>query len=213
MIGIIATEKKITCSNESGVIVVDDVFQSDVVVEMRRWLCAQEYSKEYSLDGGAMVTEHEFYKADTEEQFYRLSVLKNISRKKFTEMEGRPVDFDDIFGSDSFRRYVGQLANQNLGLVAYLSRVMEQGDFISSHIDDKQNRVLAFVFYLSGLDEKDDGGQLSIHCDDRVRSIEPKFNRLVLWNAQEKIIHSVAEVVGKNVKRISIGGWFDDPVI
>jgi Rps23 Pro-64 3,4-dihydroxylase Tpa1-like proline 4-hydroxylase len=99
-------------------------------------------------------------------------------------------------------------------LRAYAYRV---GDYLLPHSDHQHGleRALAFAYYLPSPDPPD-GGELELfRCSieraeltatESARLIEPRPNRLVVFDVSDVSLHQVREVVGG--LRISLAGWF-----
>lgn len=99
---------------------------------------------------------------------------------------------------------------------AYAYRV---GHYLLPHTDRQEGveRLLAYAYYLPS-PEPPRGGELELfHCAvDRARDeitsttsallVEPRPNRLVVFDVSEISIHQVREVLGG--LRISLAGWF-----
>lgn len=99
-------------------------------------------------------------------------------------------------------------------LRAYAYRV---GHYLLPHSDNQlgHERVLAFAYYLPSPDPPD-GGELElfrcpiehgeITATESARLIEPRPNRLVVFDVSDTSLHQVREVLGG--LRISLAGWF-----
>jgi hypothetical protein len=97
---------------------------------------------------------------------------------------------------------------------AYAYRV---GHYLLPHSDHQQDlgRVVAYAYYLPSLDPPS-GGELELfRCrsehgelisTDSARVIEPKPNRLVMFEVSTRSLHQVREVLSG--LRISLAGWF-----
>jgi hypothetical protein len=97
---------------------------------------------------------------------------------------------------------------------AYAYRV---GHYLLPHSDhqDGLERLLAFAYYLPS-PEPPDGGELELFCcriergeivsTETARWIEPRPNRLVVFDVSDVSLHQVREVLGG--LRISLAGWF-----
>jgi 2OG-Fe(II) oxygenase superfamily len=91
------------------------------------------------------------------------------------------------------------------------------GHYLLPHTDHQAGlgRVLAFAYYLPS-PEPPDGGELELfRCrrahgelvtTEPARQIEPRPNRLVVFEVGEDSLHQVREVIGG--LRISLAGWF-----
>jgi hypothetical protein len=97
---------------------------------------------------------------------------------------------------------------------AYAYRV---GHYLLPHSDHREGleRALAFAYYLPS-PEPPTGGELELYrCDVEAgvlvstvseRLIEPRANRLVVFDVSDVSLHQVREVLGG--LRISLAGWF-----
>lgn len=91
------------------------------------------------------------------------------------------------------------------------------GQYLLPHTDHQESvgRALAYVFYLHTSPDLE-GGELALfHCEfsgDEVvattlaKLIEPKMNRLVLFEVSPRSLHEVREVTAG--LRLSLAGWF-----
>ena len=86
------------------------------------------------------------------------------------------------------------------------------GNYLLPHTDhrDGLERLLAYAYYLPS-PEPPRGGELELfaYAPDRVESalvIEPRANRLVVFDVSDASLHQVREVLGG--LRISLAGWF-----
>lgn len=78
-------------------------------------------------------------------------------------------------------------------------------------------RIFAYVFYLTPNWSKDFGGSLQLYESDSTgtnvtklaKSIIPNENSFVLFRVQHNSWHSVQEVLIEGKERISINGWFN----
>ncbi|MGE0547493.1 MAG: 2OG-Fe(II) oxygenase [Kofleriaceae bacterium] len=103
---------------------------------------------------------------------------------------------------------------RRVDLRAYAYRV---GNYLLPHTDhqDGLDRVLAYAYYLPS-PEPPRGGELELfRCEHRggelpstvsAQLIEPRANRLVVFDVSEVSLHQVREVLGG--LRISLAGWF-----
>ena len=87
----------------------------------------------------------------------------------------------------------------------------EDTDHLLCHDDLLEDRKIAYLFYLSDLEEGD-GGALQLYGDNDgnsskvEKSYSPKFKGFAMFAVSGKSWHSVEEVVGDK-KRYAIGGW------
>jgi hypothetical protein len=112
---------------------------------------------------------------------------------------------------ERFRRYVECLSGYALGpLVGLSAHAMSTGDLLAPHDDVNPWRVLACNLYLSPDWHAGYGGALRMTGrDDRERLIEPRFNRLVLFEVAAHKSHCVEPIAAPpGVRRLSLAGWF-----
>jgi Rps23 Pro-64 3,4-dihydroxylase Tpa1-like proline 4-hydroxylase len=87
----------------------------------------------------------------------------------------------------------------------------ERGDFLNVHTDEK--RGVAFILNLTKDWKPEYGGLLTLlDKGDKMNSIFPKFNSLILFKLGDKgVPHFVSEVSSRAPHaRIAISGWFND---
>lgn len=87
----------------------------------------------------------------------------------------------------------------------------EDTDFLLCHDDQLEGRKVAFVLYLTDL-ENNQGGALRLYESKEnlptkiTKKITPKKNRLVLFKVSPLSFHDVEEVI--NAQRLALGGWY-----
>jgi hypothetical protein len=117
----------------------------------------------------------------------------------------------DALCDQRFRRYVEGLSGHALGpLVGLSAHAMATGDLLAPHDDVNPWRVLACNLYLSPDWHAGYGGALRMTGrDDRERLIEPRFNRLALFEVNAHKSHCVEPIVAPaGARRLSLAGWF-----
>ena len=100
-----------------------------------------------------------------------------------------------------------QVARADLRAYAYRA-----GDYLLPHADhqDQLARRLAYAYYLPS-PEPPDGGELElfrVHARgvDSARVIEPRANRIAVFDVSDVSLHQVREVMAG--MRLSLAGWF-----
>ena len=83
-----------------------------------------------------------------------------------------------------------------------------EGDYLLPHSDAGANlrRAVAYAYYLAPPAR---GGELLLYepgFREAVKRIEPRANRLVLFEVHDRALHEIAEVLAG--RRDSIAGWF-----
>ena len=82
------------------------------------------------------------------------------------------------------------------------------GHYLLPHTDDREGleRVVAYAYYLPSPDPPE-GGELELFRDlASARLIEPRANRLVVFDVSPVSLHQVREVLSG--LRMSLAGWF-----
>jgi Rps23 Pro-64 3,4-dihydroxylase Tpa1-like proline 4-hydroxylase len=90
-------------------------------------------------------------------------------------------------------------------LCAYAYR---PGHYLLPHTDHQDGlaRLLAFAYYLP-TPTPPDGGELELFCGlASAKLIEPRANRLVVFDVGDRTLHQVREVLAG--LRLSLAGWF-----
>lgn len=112
---------------------------------------------------------------------------------------------DEIFNSTDFYELVNRKLSVDISAIYehHISK-MSKGEYIDDHADKTINGQCAtFLFYLNKDWKKDDGGDLEI---TQSISIQPIFNRLVLFNNSANITHRVNTLITEKT-RYTITGW------
>ena len=120
-------------------------------------------------------------------------------------------EFYALLSSNEFISLMKKLTGERLSQkIDMQSHSMVKGDYLLLHDDVVEGRGIAYIAYLSDLDEVD-GGSLRLY-DIRnpsrpIKAIHPKFNSFACFKVSEKSLHDVEEVKSKE-QRLTIGGWF-----
>lgn len=94
-----------------------------------------------------------------------------------------------------------------------LGNIYADMDHLLCHDDELLERKIAFIFYLTDMD-KTTGGTFHLFNTKKgepleiVKSIIPTQNRFFFFKVTRTSFHEVGEVVGEDVYRVSISGWF-----
>jgi len=122
----------------------------------------------------------------------------------------------DSFGralAPSLARITGKPV-QRADMRAYAYR---PGHFLLPHSDHQQGvgRLLAYAYYLPSPEPPEDGALELFHCalangevvsTESARIVEPRGNRIVVFDVSDISLHQVREVLGG--LRVSLAGWF-----
>ncbi len=129
----------------------------------------------------------------------------------------------DILYSQDLRKTLGRATGaKNLrGTPDIFCARYGDGSTLLAHDDDESDRRIAFILYLVPDDWNTDvdGGALALFQSDQngePRSIhtiiEPKRNRLVFFEVNERSWHQVCEVLTAARERMSVSGWWRGPI-
>jgi Rps23 Pro-64 3,4-dihydroxylase Tpa1-like proline 4-hydroxylase len=122
----------------------------------------------------------------------------------------------DTFG-DLLAPPLSRITAKNVAYVDMRAYAYRVGDYLLPHSDYQEGleRALAFAYYLPS-PEPPEGGELELfRCElengeiistKAERLIEPRSNRLVVFDVSAVSLHQVREVLGG--LRISLAGWF-----
>lgn len=122
--------------------------------------------------------------------------------------------FHAFLKSDAFIEWMESASGLPLkrNTVDVTANLYSDTDYLLCHDDQIPGRKIAFIVYLSDLDEGE-GGTLNLfdqvmgRPDKIVKKIRPQFNRFVFFEVTPHSFHEVEEVVGETY-RATITGWF-----
>ena len=136
-----------------------------------------------------------------------------------TAPEPRTEEFSSL--RDAFGRALApplsRITAKRLGRADMRAYAYRAGHYLLPHSDHQEGlgRALAFAYYLPS-PEPPEGGELELfRCriahgelvsTETARLIEPRPNRLVVFDVSDVSLHQVREVLGG--LRISLAGWF-----
>ena len=94
------------------------------------------------------------------------------------------------------------------------SQIYKGGSFLLCHDDQFDDRIFAFVFYLSDVNDYLNGGLLDFF-EDSYKSVPfkvsfsliPKKHSLILFEVSPRSFHQVSEFLSNKIMRKTIGGW------
>jgi len=157
-------------------------------------------------------------------------LLKALRKEKFYEKESDLFSFKqtqdlhhtknktlmgfvELLTSREFSEFVMDVSGIKVQAGAFdLSGTLyESCDYLLCHDDELEGRKIAYIYYLSDLEEED-GGALAFLGDNsgkpgRVERMHyPEYNSLVFFEVSKESWHEVQEVLSKK-KRYAIGGW------
>uniref|UniRef100_A0A8C5I5A3 Prolyl 3-hydroxylase OGFOD1 n=1 Tax=Gouania willdenowi TaxID=441366 RepID=A0A8C5I5A3_GOUWI len=122
-----------------------------------------------------------------------------------------------LFGS--FRLWLEEVLGVSLEPTVDISCAKyEYTDVLLCHDDELEGRRVAFILYLVPPWESGDGGTLDLYStdsnfkpQDKVKSLVPSWNTLVLFEVSPVSFHQVSEVLSQDKCRLSLSGWFHGP--
>lgn len=120
-------------------------------------------------------------------------------------------EFYELLSSNEFVSLMEKLTGEKLSnKIDMQSHKMLQGNYLLFHDDVVEGRSIAYIVYLTDLNE-DDGGALRLYDIRKplnpIKKIYPKFNSFACFKVSGKSLHDVEEVKSKK-QRLTIGGWF-----
>ncbi len=141
-----------------------------------------------------------------EADLFKLKQTNDLSSSKIKALS----EFRNFLLSEGFMHYMESITGLALkrGIVDLSGSMYEDTDFLLCHDDRLEGRKIAFLFYLSSLNEKD-GGALAL-LDKKLgagKRIIPQFNTFAFFEVSKISHHEVEEVIAQK-QRIALGGWF-----
>ncbi len=138
-----------------------------------------------------------------------------ISREPIAEPALR--SFGSELGGEPMRALLSTVSGKTLSRIELRSYVYLPGQYLLPHADFRvgEGRLIAYAFYLTPPDYCA-GGELDLYrCTvehgavasaERAVTIEPRENRLVIFDVGIETVHEVREVL--RGARLSLAGWF-----
>jgi Rps23 Pro-64 3,4-dihydroxylase Tpa1-like proline 4-hydroxylase len=123
------------------------------------------------------------------------------------EASGNLADLSTSFG-DALAGPLTRITGKAVTRAELRAYAYRPGHFLLPHTDNRADlaRVLAFAYYLPS-PERPDGGELELYRGlDSALVIEPRANRLVVFDVGDHSLHQVREVLAG--LRLSLAGWF-----
>ena len=124
-----------------------------------------------------------------------------LDRKNNNEDENAFFDLMDAFVS-----YLNRTCYTGITGYEFHYTLYEKGSFYKKHIDqftNNKSRQYSMILYLNEDWQPEDGGELSIHFNDKVQNISPLNGKSVFFKSSE-LAH---EVLVAYKPRMSITGW------
>ena len=162
---------------------------------------------------GDSVTKTEWLSSPEEQRFYFYQMLSG-HKHSFSSNALRYMELRQLLLSIDFKHYIESIVGNRLGDITPIkTHRMQSQHFLKKHNDLTNNRVVAFIVYLSSNWHISNGGDLCIVDNDDIESqLEPTFNSLTLFDVTQHKYHYVSKIndtkPSKQANRISINGWF-----
>lgn len=146
---------------------------------------------------------------------HKESDLFSLAQTPALETLNDPVidEYLTFLNSKEFRDWMTTLTQTPTtpGLLDAFGAIYMDTDYLLPHDDQLDDRKIAYILYLTTLDEED-GGALALYTDkdghpgEITNTYPPQKNALNLFTVTDKSWHEVQEVTG-DVHRVSVGGW------
>lgn len=156
-------------------------------------------------------------KALSKEKFYKKEsdLFKFMQTNDFIATNNKTIKkFREFFSSEELITFMIYLTSSDLkkGKVDMAGSLYQDTDFLLCHDDRLEGRKIAYIYYLSTLDEKEGGSLNLLYSKNKIPtqisiSITPRFNTFVFFEVSNISFHEVEEVI-TNKQRITINGWF-----
>ncbi len=122
-------------------------------------------------------------------------------------------EFVSFLNSEEFRYWIAQLTGVSTtpGRLDCFGAIYQDTDYLLCHDDRLADRKVAFIIYLTTL-EDEEGGALALFTDNdghpgtRVTAYPPVRNSMSLFTVSDKSWHEVEEVT-EETYRVTVGGW------
>lgn len=156
----------------------------------------------------------ELIEALKEEEFYfKMSDLFTMYQTNDLVSSTKMKKFYMFFKSPEFMNFCTKITGIEFtpDKLDLQGSIYQDTNFLLCHDDQLEGRKLAFLLYLSDMQE-DEGGALTLFESEdgiptkvKVRII-PKINRFVCFEVSPESFHEVEEVL-VNKQRLALGGW------
>ncbi len=121
--------------------------------------------------------------------------------------------FYEFFKSEQFINFAHELTGIEFtpNVVDLQGSIYQDTNFLLCHDDQLEGRKLAFLLYLSDMNEEE-GGALTLFESKKgiptkvTARIQPKINRFVCFEVSDDSFHEVEEVLADK-QRLTLGGW------
>jgi 2OG-Fe(II) oxygenase superfamily len=159
------------------------------------------------------VTREEWEGASDADRFFRYG--SPVATGSHDGLSDGLVSFLQLRAAMHDRRFlelITAIVGSEIGKASLYSRSMQAGDFLRDHNDDRLERAVAFVLFMSPDWPSELGGGLEIRGRSGDRWVHPPmFNTLVLFDVTAHDTHAVLPIASTagTRRRASLGGWFE----
>jgi len=162
---------------------------------------------------GDNVSESAWLSTPDEKRFYFYQMLIG-SRNPLSSHSLQYIKLRQLFFSPQFKQYIQRITGIELGDVTPIkTHRMQAQHFLRQHNDTRNNRIIAFILYLSPQWQYTDGGILRIVGNtDQENELLPSFNSLAVFDVTSHQYHYISPLsptsANKRYGRFSINAWF-----
>jgi Rps23 Pro-64 3,4-dihydroxylase Tpa1-like proline 4-hydroxylase len=125
-------------------------------------------------------------------------------------------EFRTLFRSSPFLKLMTEITTVALSAdIDMMGNIYQDTDYLLCHDDKLSRRKIAYILYLTDLDEGD-GGTLNLFNtrdgkpNQIVEQLVPKMNAFTFFLVTPISFHEVEEIINPNIYRVSISGWFNN---
>ncbi len=214
----LSTNRSLDIRNEylhhrSRLVIIDSFLRNDRAENLSNFLALEaDYEEMYAISSGTQNARGCHVSREEWERTVPGMRLFHFDRARLPNTYGVGASLflkclTDLRG-DGFRSFFESISGVRLGVCHVEAHRMTEGSFVGPHSDNRADRKLALVHYLSGRDARSQGGSLNVRSwSNECFSISPEFNRLVLFDVAEHAEHNVTPLVGPWC-RLSVNAWY-----
>jgi hypothetical protein len=210
-------------SHPARLTVINDFLLEHVAAQVAEFLAGDAvFGRDYGLysakDGKfGRVKADAWDQAADDNRFYRYGAMVGIAPEAgLADSTLAYLQLQTSLRSAEFADFLYEITGSRVAAGDdFTAHRMEAGDFLREHNDSRGSRRLALVVYLTPDWRSDYGGSLEVtgHDGDR-HTVEATYNSAVIFDTQGHEVHHVAPVTpaAGELARLTIGGWYHDPV-
>ena len=167
-------------------------------------------AKALALQNAISKVQYELKVADLF-QFYQTSDLTTIDHSENSKIISQ---FIALLRHPDFRTYFKAITNQDIkrSKIDLFASIYRDTHFLLPHDDQLEGRQIAFMLYLTTLQQKD-GGILQLFESknkiptQKTKDIIPEFNSFIFFKVSPISFHQVTEVL-RPINRLTLSGWY-----